>query len=149
MAKNTFQQHLDAIARNDVTKTNIIGIRKALNAQARKNAGFNISCTSPKVPLDQLKDALNLIDRDRPRVTGELHDSGLEALRNRRYAKRLADYADVIEWPSHFELWRFDFLGPYGQYAVPVYRLIGQNGGSFKFRIIPWQSGGNGPEIVD
>ena len=143
-----FAAHIDAIQRGEVTKTTVRGLQRALNAQARKAAGYSMSATAPKVPDWQLWEALSLIDRDRPRIVGGLHDSGIMTLRNRRYAKRLADYADLIEWPSHFELWRFEPIGRWGQYHVPVYRLIGQNGGSFKFINIPWQSGGDGPEIV-
>ena len=141
----TFQKHIDAIASGSVTKTNIIGLRKALNAEGRRRAGLSVSTTCPKVSGDDIYLALAMIDRDRPKVVGELHDSGIKLLQSKRYAKRLADYADVIEWPSHFELCGFDQVS---RYSVPVYRLVGQNGGSFKFRNIPWQSGGNGPEIV-
>lgn len=148
MTSKTFCNHLDAIQRGEVTKTNIIGLRKALNADARRANRFSTSRTCPQVASADLYDALALIDRDNPRVVGELHDSGLKLLRSKRYAKRLADYADLIEWPSHFELVRFDMEGRYGEYAVPVYRLVGQNGGSFKFRNIPWQSGGKGPEVL-
>ena len=144
----TFQKHIDAIASGSVTKTNIIGLRKALNAEGRRRAGLSVSTTCPKVSGDDIYLALAMIDRDRPKVVGELHDSGVKLLQNKRYAKRLANYEDVIAWPSHFELCGFDRLGLYGHYAVPVYRLVGQNGGSFKFRNIPWQSGGNGPELV-
>lgn len=143
-----FKKHIDAIESGEVTKQNIIGLRKALNAQARREAGFSIGITEPKATDTDIAHALALIDRDKPRVVGELHDSGLKVLRNRRYAKRLADYADIIEWPSHFELCGFSCLGRYGHYAVPVYRLTGQNGGSFKFRNVPWQAGGNGPEVI-
>jgi hypothetical protein len=144
----TFQKHIDAITSGEVTKTNIIGLRKALNTSARRRAGLSVSTTSPNVSEDDIHLALALIDRERPKVGGELHDSGVKLLQNKRYAKRLAEYEDVIAWPSHFELCGFDRLGLYGHYAVPVYRLVGQNGGSFKFRNIPWQSGGDGPELV-
>ena len=144
----TFQKHIDANASGSVTKTNIIGLRKALNAEGRRRAGLSVSATCPKASGDDIHLALAMINRDRPKVVGELHDSGIKLLQNKRYAKRLAEYADVIEWPSHFELCGFNLLGLYGHYAVPVYRLVGQNGGSFKFFNIPWQSGGYGPEIV-
>jgi hypothetical protein len=144
----TFQKHIDAITSGEVTKTNIIGLRKALNTSARRRAGLSVSTTSPNVSEDDIHLALALIDRERPKVGGELHDSGVKLLQNKRYAKRLAEYEDVIAWPSHFELCGFDRLGLYGNHSVPVYRLVGQNGGSFKFRNIPWQSGGDGPELV-
>lgn len=34
-------------------------------------------------------------------------------------------------------------------HCVPVYQLYGAGMQSFTFRNIPWQSGGNGPEIME
>lgn len=143
-----FDRHLAAIRAGEIDRTNIIGLRKTLNANARKAAGFSTGATDPKATEDQIFEALALIDRNNPRVIGDLHKTGVAMLQNRRYAKQLAGFEDVIAWPDYFQLCRFDWLGRWGEYAVPVYRLVGQNGGTFKFRTIPWQSGGNGPEIV-
>jgi hypothetical protein len=143
----SFQKHIDAIASGEVTKTNIIGLRKAMNATVFPHLYCKRLAASSDL-IEQVYLALAMIDRDNPKVVGDLHDSGVKTLQNKRYAKRLAEYQDVIEWPSHFELCGFDKIGAYGQYVVPIYRLTGQNGGTFKFMNIPWQSGGNGPEIV-
>ncbi len=147
-ARNTFQKHLAAIYAGEVTKSNIIGLRKALNANARKRSGYTTSATSPKVTATELSAAIDMIYSRRPKVVGDLHDSGIRLLQDRRYAKRLAPYADIIAHPSHFELCGFESIGVRGTYHTPVYRLTGQNGKSFQFINIPWQSGGNGPEIV-
>jgi len=50
----TFQKHIDAIASGSVTKTNIIGLRKALNAEGRRRAGLSVSMTCPKVSGDDI-----------------------------------------------------------------------------------------------
>lgn len=142
------QRHIAAIQSGAVERTNVIGIRKALNADARVRVGFRTGPTSPKISDDALAELMFELDRTRPRVIGDLHHTGLKLLRDRRYAKRLADYSDLIEWPSHFELWGWHSFGRWGTYHAPIYRLVGQNGGSFKFMNIPWQSGGNGPEII-
>jgi hypothetical protein len=144
----TFQKHIDAIISGEVTKTNIIGLRKAINAMGRRRANLSVSTTCPKATEDEVIEALYLIGKHRPKVMGDLHTSGVKLLQSKRHAKRLTAYADIIERPSHFELYGFDLLGRYGNHSVPVYRLVGENGGSFNFRNIPWQSGGNGPEIV-
>lgn len=146
MAQSTFERHLAAIQSGEVTRTNVIGIRKAINAAERKANGWSVPRGA--MPPAQAWELEAWVEREQPRVVGDLHDSGLTVLRNKRYAKRLAQYADVIEWPDHFELVRFDRIGSRGGYAVPVYRLVGANGGSFKFMNIPWQSGGDGPEIL-
>jgi hypothetical protein len=147
MAK-TLQKHLDAVRSGEVTRTNVIGIRKALNTDARRANGYSTGLTSPKIDEETLFDIMAEIDRTRPRVAGDLHESGLRLLRSKRYAKRLAPYADLIEWPSHFELWGWEAFGRRGGYHVPIYRLVGQNGGSMIFYNIPWQSGGDGPVIL-
>lgn len=144
----TIQRHIAAIRSGAVERTNVIGIRKALNADARAALGHHNGPTSPQLRDGELDDLMFELDRTRPRVIGDLHDSGLKLLRDRRYAKRLEAYRDIIEWPSHFELWGWQSFGRSGTHHIPIYRLVGQNGGSFKFMNIPWQSGGNGPEIV-
>lgn len=103
---------------------------------------------------------LDAIRKHRPRVAGELHDGGLKVLRNRRYAKRLAPYADSIAALDHFRLVDLEDLSRRdGTYNTPIYAawstvppkgdaLDGGTYEAFRFRNVPWQSGGNGPEII-
>lgn len=145
MKLTTAQKHLAAIHAGTITKTNMIGIRKALNHVDRLRNGYsgNRSSVTP-AEADALETALHAC---RPLVTGELHASGLALLRSPRYAKRLANYRDVIDAPDlRFQLMRFDRVGEFEK-AVPVYRAATLKG-SFEFFNIPWQSGGDGPEIV-
>lgn len=146
MASKALQAHEAAIRAGEVTKTNVIGLRKAINLAERGFAGWSVPKSAPD--RDDVWQLENLLERDPPRVAGELHETGLALLRNKRFRKRLEAVSDIIEWPSHFELVRFDRIGRRDEYAVPVYRLTGQNGGTFTFRNIPWQSGGNGPELL-
>ncbi len=148
---NTFQRHLDAIAGGTVTKSNVIGIRKAINHVERLRAGWsgNRSNVTPE-QCDTLETAL---ERRQPLVIGALHESGLALLRSKRYAKRLANYADVIANLKAFHLVRFDRIGNGGRYAVPVYRATAGGENYFYFRNIPWQSAWtsgeeSGPVIV-
>ena len=136
------QHHLEAIQAGKVTKTNIIGIRKAINHVQRIANGWSgnrSSATAEEVARIEYE-----LDNVQPIVTGELHDSGLAIMRNKRYLKALPECAATVDM---FRLIRFDRIGHSGEYAVPVYRAIGPDG-AFNFRNIPWQSGGNGPEIV-
>lgn len=155
----TFNCHLAAVKAGKVTRTNIIGIRKLLNGAVRRAAGWSVGMTAPLGTLDQADEILTAIRKHQPRVTGELHASGLKVLRNPRHAKRLADYADSIAAADHFRLVDFDQLGRDGAYSVPIYALWSTvppkgdalDGGTYealRFRNIPWQSGGNGPEII-
>jgi hypothetical protein len=59
----------------------------------------------------------------------------------------LEPVADVIATLHGFRLVRFDRIGRNGENCVPVYRAVGKSG-SFLFRNVAWQAGGDGPELV-
>jgi hypothetical protein len=139
-------RHMAAVRTGKVDKTNIIGIRKAINAIERD--GETAAMIDAVFKLERHR------GMHRPAVVGSLHDSGLKVLRNPRYAKRwTARQQLTIANLDHFELIRFDRLGDRGRYSVPVYRVVSRSGGSFAFRNIPWQTayfGGldDGPRVV-
>lgn len=156
----TFAAHLAAVEAGSVTKTNVIGIRKLLNGAERRAQGWSVGMTTPLGTRAEAAQILSAIAEHRPRVTGELHDGGLAVLRNHRHAKRLADFADSIAALDHFRLIGFDALGRHGAHHVPVYAAWAKippkgdalDGGTYEafcFRNIPWQSGGDGPEILN
>lgn len=139
----TAQKHLTAIRAGSVDRSNVIGLRKLINASGRKARGYSVSATACTVDFDDLDLIVSELDKFRPIVRGELHETGLKLLQSPRYAKRLECVRDVIEKITHFRLLRFD---EEGQTLVPVYQAC-TGSRSFVFRNIPWQSGGNGPEI--
>ena len=145
----TYQRHLAAINAGRIEKTNVIGLRKIFNAQARKDAGLSVSRTSPKITDGEAAALMDAIIAKLPRVVkdGELHFGGLKALLNPRYTKRLRDVATIIASLDHFELAGFDQLNRYGG-NVPLYRAVARDGSHFTFRNVAWQSGGNGPEVI-
>lgn len=140
----SIERHTAAVNAGTVDKTNVIGIRKAVNAMESGNW--------PAAMVDAQFELERAIAERRPTVTGSLHDTGLKVLRNRRYAKRWNEFqASVIADVDHFELIRFDRIGR--RYSVPVYRVVSSDGRSFAFRNIPWQTayyGGfdDGPRVV-
>jgi hypothetical protein len=145
---STFQTHLAAVQAGSVERGNIIGIRKAFNAFERRCLRLSTSSTAPKWTADQVTEMDRALADVEPVVTGPWHDSGAKQLRSPRYAKRLERVRDVIADPDmRFQLIAYDRLGTHGLYSVPVYRVCG-GGRSFFMRNIPWQSGGDGPEIV-
>lgn len=139
-------RHLAAVQSGKVDKTNIIGIRKAVNAMEQGNW--------PAAMIDAQFELERAIAEHPPVVVGALHDSGMKVIRNSRYAKRWSEFErSVIDRIDHFELLRFDRIGPRGRYSVPVYRVVSHGGQSFAFRNIPWQTayyGGldDGPRAV-
>ena len=142
-------KHLEAILAGEVTKTNVTGIRKAINAMERRREGYSTSRTSPRLTPDDVFAIEQALAEHEPVVVGELHETGLKLLRSPRYAKRLAQVKAIVDSPAlHFKLVAFDRIGPRGEYAVPVYRAH-RGDASFLFRNIPWQSGGDGPEVLE
>lgn len=145
MPSATFKKHIADIKSGHVTKTNVIGIRKALNALESHRPNR----TSPKAEWDEVSEALDLLSTIRPIVTGDLHESGLKQIQNRRYRRNLERVADIVPNVARFRLVGYEQIGRRGEYAVPIYRAETEDGkAGFQFINIPWQSGGNGPELV-
>lgn len=142
----TFQKHLDAVKAGTVTKSNVRGIRIALNNHEREARGYPVSRTGGNCTAEQ-RDALldDLLRKHPPKVAGELHDTGIALLQSKRYAKQLSRVADIVADIDHFRLIDFDYIGRYGDKVTPVYRAYDTKGRNFEFVNIPWQSGGNGP----
>lgn len=124
-------RHLAAVQSGTVEKTNVIGMKKAVNDMER--GGW------PAPMIDAQFELERAIAERRPTVAGALHDSGLKVLRNPRYAKRWNEKQQgIINRLHHFELIRFDRVGR--RYSVPVYKAVDVTGQSFAFRNIPWQT---------
>lgn len=136
MTQTALERHIAAIESGTVTRTNIIGIRKLYN-KAQRNGG-------PWHDIDRLQSA---IERHEPMVTGEWLQSGLAVLRNKRYARRWTDAQQrIIDTATAIRL--VDMI-PCGHWQyTPAYRVESPNG-HFHYSNTPWQSGGNGPEILE
>lgn len=150
-----FEKHLAAIKAGRIDRTNIIGIRKAFNAYDRASRGYSTSRTAPAISQAEF-DALNgAIDECRPVAVGEFHTGGMKVLRNKRYANRWTLHQrSVIDRLAHFQLVRFDWIGPRFSHCVPVFRAVAESGDRFTFRNIPWQSAWSlgeedGPRVVN
>lgn len=141
----TAKRHMKAILSGKVEKTNVIGLRKAFNHQARIDYG--LSGNRCNVTGDEVQALENALATQKPVVKGELHDSGVKLLRNRRYKNRWSEFqAEVIANLDHFRLIGFDWIDNF--HSVPVYKAVARDGRAFKFRNIAWQAGGDGPETL-
>lgn len=129
------QRHLDAIRAGEVTKTNVIGLRKAVNHVARLERGW--SGNRSAATGGEVREALDALAKLEPRVAGELVDSGKKLLQSPRYRKRLSAVADIVASLDGFRLVRFDWID--ATHVIPVYRATSPRG-SFLFRNIPWQT---------
>lgn len=146
MAKklSALQRHMATIKTGEVTKTEVIGIRKAMNA-------FNLDSERGKesnVSFRELEQISELLWNIRPIVKGDLHDSGVELLQRKRYRRQLESVAEIVADISHFRLIGYHEDGGRVLKAYPVYRCFDHKGKSFPFYVIPWQSNGNGPVVA-
>jgi hypothetical protein len=139
--------HLAAIKSGTVNKSNVIGLRMAINANARRYRRLSAGRTAPKLSdydLAVLEEAVTDIE---PRVDSTLHDSGLKLLRDPRYKRRLTHVADIVGAIESFRLVGFMRYGEWDLSCTPAYKACAPCG-SFTFINIPWQSGGDGPEVL-
>lgn len=142
---NTFERHFASIVAGSVDKTNVIGIRKALNHGVRIRRGLDGNRCN--VTPEQSDDLLDAIYKHKPIVRGDLHASGVRVLINKRYAKRWTQpQQQIIDTLALITL--VDFVCYDGYHHFPVYCAWSQSGASFDYVNVPWQSGGNGPEVV-
>lgn len=135
MTKSAMSRHLEAIESGMVTKTNVIGLRKALNHVARLRRGW--SGNNSKATAQDVQQALEALERCVPIVRGELHASGVRLITSPRYRKRLACVAGQIAALQGFSLVGFEEY--HDCQHVPVYRAWG-SGGTFDFYNVPWQA---------
>lgn len=131
-------RHLTAIESGIVTKSNVIGLRKALNADYRRSRGYSESLTAPKLRGTELAAIMNRLGECKPIVDQALADSGIALLTDKRYRKRLERVAHILPRVSFFRLIRFDDIKD--GHFVPVYRACTPSAESFVFRNIPWQA---------
>ncbi|NJS14064.1 MAG: hypothetical protein HC788_04910 [Sphingopyxis sp.] len=117
----TAQKHLDAIRAGVVDRSNVIGLRKLINASERQAAGYSVSVTACTISGDDLLTIENALATCKPIVTGDLHETGLKLLRSPRYAKRLQWQQTHIARIHAFRLVRFDRIGARDLQSVPVY----------------------------
>lgn len=146
MAKklSALQRHMATIKTGEITKTEVIGIRKAMNAYELDISRHWKSDIDNK----ELTRCLELLAEVKPLVKGDLHDSGKELLQRKRYRRHLESVAEIVEDISHFRLVGYEQRGQHVLKAFPVYRCYNHKGKSFPFYVVPWQSGGNGPVIA-
>lgn len=138
--------HIAAINSGNITKTNVIGIRKLLNSHWRESHGYSVSMTAPRATEDEIETLLDAIWNIRPVIMGELHDSGVVLLTSKRYRRNLEYVQNKIDSGIlQFRLWGFADVGR--GYHIPTYECV-TAAGTFRFRNIPWQSGGKGPEVI-
>lgn len=146
---NAMQKHLAAIKAGQVTKTNVIGLRKAVNHVERLRQGW--SGNRCAATAEQVAEAMEALEARKPIVRGELHASGVRLITDKRYRKRLEPVAAQIAGLQGFSLVGFHEITR--THSVPIYLAWG-NRGSFRFYAIPWQTAfafglESGPQLLE
>lgn len=143
------EKHIAAIQSGSIDKTVVIGLRKAFNTFSRITYRYSVSSTQTQITIGEFETVTDLLAEIKPRVVGELHDSGIAMLQSKRYRKQLERYADIIAEIDHFALVGYEEINANrASYFYPVFRARGKSGRSFPFYVVPWQAGGNGPVIA-
>lgn len=135
MALSAMQRHLAAIESGNVTKTNVIGIRKGLNHVTRLARGWSGNRSS--ATADEVRACLDALERCKPLVRGELHASGVRLLTDKRYRKRLEPVADKVAALHGFRLVGYQETADCQ--FTPIYEAVG-TAGAFRFYSVPWQT---------
>lgn len=144
--RNPLQRHLDAIRAGVVTKTTVIGLRKALAADYRRAYGYTTSSVAPTASPAQIDECLEALRTLRPRVDAELHASGLALFASKRYRKQARSVLGEALDTGIVDFRLVGFDEPFSGRFVPVYEVTAGSGHRAVYRCIPWQSGGSGPE---
>lgn len=147
-------KHLAAIRAGAVTKSNVIGLQKAVRADYRRARGWGVGATAPNLQGEELAETLRELHARQPLVTGDLVASGIKTLQDRRYRKRLAKVADTLASLDAFRLCGFEFIGERDAHLATVYLAESRLGGSFKFYHVPWQAAAYsgldaGPHVIE
>lgn len=100
-------------------------------------------------PWADVEVVLGAIEAHQPAAVGELHKSGLAVLASKRNRRNLERVADIVPDVVMFRLVDYELDGRAGDYFVPIWRAFTADGRFFDFHNIPWQSGGNGPEVLN
>lgn len=143
-------RHLATIKGGTIDRGTVTGIRKMISASVRASMGWSVGGGQAKAPLEDVQAVLDAITAKRgPLAVGDLHKGGLAVLASKRNRKALADVADIAPDVVTFRLVDYELQGRAGEYFVPIWRAETSDGRRFDFLNIPWQSGGNGPEVFN
>lgn len=151
--RTAIEKHRLAVMSGHVTRTNVIGIRKALNAFDRDRKGYSIGRTSPAVCLGDVIGMHKALADYEPAVSDDLAETGRRILQDKRYSKRWTEaQRAVIASTDTFRL--TGFVDVDNGHYVPVYRACGANGDSFLYYVVPWQTAHafgleSGPIVLD
>ena len=140
-------RHLAAIESGQIDRGNVTGIRKLVSSSIKASRGWRVGGGQAKASLEDVESVLSAIMERKPLATGDLHDNGQKVIRNRRHRRALEGVASIADTVTGFRLVDYELRGRIGDYFVPIWRAESP-AGWFDFINIPWQSGGNGPEVL-
>lgn len=139
----TFKRHMASLQSGQISRSNIIGLRKAFNADAQRPYQGR---TSSKINSAHVEAYWQAISDYKPEVTGDWLESGKAQLASKRYRSRWNPrQAAIIADIATIQLVGIDWID--NRHCTFIYRATGRNGDTLTYINTPWQSGGNGPTV--
>jgi hypothetical protein len=142
-------RHLAAIESGWINRGTVTGIRKMVSASTRASMGWSVGGGQAKAPAEDVEKVLAALMDRAPLAVGELHAGGLAVLASKRNRRKLERVADIAPDVVTFRLVDYELQGRAGEYFAPIWRASTVDGRRFDFLNIPWQSGGDGPEVFN
>jgi hypothetical protein len=139
----TFRRYMAALATGSVGESFVRGLKKALNASDRRECGYSVSSTAPKITASELNAILASIANNPPRIEPVQEAKGLKWLRSRKVQRELGERERrIVAEFDHFTLSdMYDAGSNSVAFMIPVYTVHATDGYSFTYYAGSWQSG--------
>lgn len=138
-----YRRHMATLATGVVGEAFIRGLRKALHATDRRENGYSVSTTAPKMsPLEAMTLAAAIAENP-PRIEPTQEAKGLNWLRSKKVQRALGERERaVVADFDHFTLSdMYDAGRNRIAFYVPVYTVHAKSGRTFQYYSGSWQSG--------
>lgn len=135
--------YLKAVQSGTVGASFVRGFSCAMNAADRREKGFSVSNTAPKMETDDVRRVLEAIAHCNPDIDASLAAKGLKWLQSASVQRKLGERERRIVGDfDHYTLAGFaDGRGQAVAYTLPVWRVHSRSHGSFDYYAGSWQSG--------
>lgn len=143
MKSHLYLRHTATLETGVVGESFIRALRKALHATDRRERGYSVSSTAPKItPLETLTLTAAIAEKP-PRIEPTQAAKGLAWLRSKKVQRALgARERSVIDDFDHFTLSDMYDAGKGGvSRYFPVYTVHAKDGRTFAYYTGSWQSG--------
>jgi hypothetical protein len=138
-----FRRHVMTLETGLVGESFVRAMKMALNASDRREQGYSVSSTAPKLDTWQLGTLLDKLRENPPRIEPKQEVKGLKWLQSRKVQRELGmRERDIVKHFDHFTLSDFYDVGQRQvAFMLPVYTVHAKDGRTFAYYAGSWQSG--------